>query len=62
MSEQGLPGLLTWVVGKLDRDGLGRAQRLLPVQSFDGLLGLNPFVKADESHTPRDTCQGGRTS
>lgn len=58
MGEQGLPCLLTRVVCKLDRDGLSCAQWFLPVQSLDGFLCLDPLVKADESHTPRDTCQG----
>lgn len=62
VGEQGLPCLLTWVVCKLDRDRLSSTQWLLPIQSFDSLFCLDPLVKADESHAPRDTCRGTRVS
>lgn len=59
LREQRLACLLAGVVGKLDGDGLGGAQRLLPVQALDGLLGLVSFVKADETHSSRDACSMG---
>lgn len=56
LSQQGLARLLAGVVGKLDSDGLGGAQRLLPVQTFDGLLGLVSLVKPDEAHSSGYAC------
>lgn len=44
---------LVWVGGKLDRDWLRGAGRLVPVQVLDGVLGLGPLVEADEGHAPR---------
>lgn len=58
VGEQGLSRLLTRVVCELDSDWLGCAQGFLSIQSLDGFLRLDPLVKADESHTPRDTWQG----
>ena len=51
LRQQGLAGLLARVVGELDRDGLGGAGRFLAVQTFDGLLGFHPPVKANEAHS-----------
>lgn len=55
LGQQGLAGLLAWVVGKLDRYGLGGARRLLTVQALDGLLRLDPPVKTNESNSPGNT-------
>lgn len=61
LRQKGLAGFLAGVVGELDRDGLGGARRLLPVQTLDGLLGFHPLIKADEAHTSGAAC-GARRS
>ena len=54
LGQQGLARLLARVVGKLDRDWLGGARRLLAVQALDGLLGLNPPIETDEADSSGD--------
>lgn len=56
LGQQGLAGLLAWVVGEFHCDGLSGAGWLLAVQTLDSLLGLNPPVEADEADPSGNTC------
>lgn len=55
LGQQGLAGLLARVVGEFHCDRLGRAGRLLAVQTLDSLLGLHPPVEADEADPSGNT-------
>lgn len=51
LGQQGLAGLLAWVIRKLDSYGFSGTRRLLTVQALDGLLSLNSPVKTNEANT-----------
>lgn len=42
-------GVVTWVVGKLDRDGLGSSLRHGVVQMLNGALSFDPLIEPHEA-------------